>query len=57
MISLLLLSSFSSYHQIWVEYVVRNPLWTLGTPVTSDIFKTKLDEFVKQSPLYGSKII
>lgn len=57
MISLLLLSSFSSYHQIWVEYVVRNPLWTLGTPVTSDIFKAKLDEFVKQSPLYGSKII
>ncbi|XP_050075817.1 trafficking protein particle complex subunit 1 [Anopheles maculipalpis] len=45
------------YTKIWVEYVVRNPLWTLGTPVTSDIFKAKLDDFVKQSPLYGTKII
>uniref|UniRef100_A0A182YSG1 Trafficking protein particle complex subunit n=1 Tax=Anopheles stephensi TaxID=30069 RepID=A0A182YSG1_ANOST len=45
------------YLEIWVEYVVRNPLWTIGTPVTSDIFKAKLDDFVKQSPLYGSKII
>lgn len=43
--------------QIWVEYVVRNPLWTIGTPVTSDLFKSKLDEFVKQSPLFGPKVI
>ncbi|XP_058832512.1 trafficking protein particle complex subunit 1 [Topomyia yanbarensis] len=45
------------YSKIWVEYVVRNPLWTIGTPVTSDLFKTKLDEFVKQSPLFGPKVI
>lgn len=31
--------------------------WTIGTPISSDLFKAKLDEFVKQSPLYGSKII
>ncbi|XP_065072779.1 trafficking protein particle complex subunit 1 [Ochlerotatus camptorhynchus] len=45
------------YSKIWVEYVVRNPLWTIGTPVTSDLFKSKLDEFVKQSPLFGPKVI
>ncbi|XP_062562301.1 trafficking protein particle complex subunit 1 [Armigeres subalbatus] len=45
------------YSKIWVEYVVRNPLWTIGTPVTSELFKTKLDEFVKQSPLFGPKVI
>lgn len=45
------------YSKIWVEYVVRNPLWTIGTPVTSDLFKAKLDEFVKASPLFGPKII
>ncbi|XP_058064439.1 trafficking protein particle complex subunit 1 [Anopheles bellator] len=45
------------YNKLWVEYVVRNPLWTMGTPVTSDLFEAKLNEFVKQSPLYGSKII
>ncbi|XP_058444595.1 trafficking protein particle complex subunit 1 [Malaya genurostris] len=45
------------YSKVWVEYVVRNPLWTIGTPVTSDLFKTKLDEFVKQSPLFGPKVI
>uniref|UniRef100_A0A1Q3FCX1 Trafficking protein particle complex subunit n=1 Tax=Culex tarsalis TaxID=7177 RepID=A0A1Q3FCX1_CULTA len=45
------------YSKIWVEYVVRNPLWTIGTPVTSDLFKTKLDEFVRASPLFGPKII
>lgn len=45
------------YSKIWVEYVVRNPLWTIGTPATSDLFKTKLDEFVRASPLFGPKII
>jgi hypothetical protein len=41
--------------QIWVDYVVRNPLWNPGTPVTSDLFKLKLDEFIKQSPMFGIK--
>ncbi|XP_055601433.1 trafficking protein particle complex subunit 1 [Uranotaenia lowii] len=45
------------YSKIWVEYVVRNPLWTIGTPVTSELFKTKLDEFVTQSSLFGSKVV
>lgn len=45
------------YAKVWVEYVNRNPLWVIGTPVTSELFKTKIDEFIKQSPLYSSKSI
>jgi hypothetical protein len=40
------------YAKIFVEYVVRNPMWTPGTPITSTLFKTKLDEFIKNSPLF-----
>ncbi|XP_052860712.1 trafficking protein particle complex subunit 1-like [Anopheles cruzii] len=32
------------YAKLWVEYVVRNPLWKIGTPVTSGLFETKLNE-------------
>lgn len=45
------------YAKVFVEYAVRNPLWTPGTPITSDLFKIKLDEFIKQCPLYGLKNI
>ncbi|XP_068153846.1 trafficking protein particle complex subunit 1 [Drosophila tropicalis] len=45
------------YAKIWVEYVVRDPLWTPGTPVTSELFQNKLDEFVKQSPIFGIRNI
>lgn len=45
------------YAKIWVEFAVRNPLWQHGTPVTSDLFRNKIDEFIKMSPLYGSKSI
>ncbi|KAJ6638905.1 Trafficking protein particle complex subunit 1 [Pseudolycoriella hygida] len=39
------------YSKIWVEYVVKNPLWN-GTAVTSDLFKQKSDEFIKQSIMF-----
>lgn len=45
------------YAKIFVEYAVRNPLWTPGTPITSILFKTKLDEFIKNSPIFGLKNI
>ncbi|CAD6992344.1 trafficking protein particle complex subunit 1 [Ceratitis capitata] len=45
------------YSKIWVEYVVRDPLWSPGTPVTSELFQTKLDEFIKQSALYSIRNI
>ncbi|GJQ74770.1 hypothetical protein Trydic_g21615 [Trypoxylus dichotomus] len=37
------------YSQIYVEYVVKNPLTTINQPIQSDLFKTKLDNFVKAS--------
>jgi len=42
---------------VWVEFVVRDPLWTPGTVVTSELFQSKLDEFVKQSPIFGIRNI
>ncbi|XP_016951553.1 trafficking protein particle complex subunit 1 [Drosophila suzukii] len=45
------------YAKVWVEFVVRDPLWTPGTVVTSELFQSKLDEFVKQSPIFGIRNI
>lgn len=45
------------YSKVWVEYVVRDPLWMPGTPVTSELFQTKLDELIRQSPLFGIRNI
>ena len=40
------------YAKIYVEYAVRNPLWIQGTPITSDLFKIKLDEFIRAASCY-----
>lgn len=45
------------YAKVFVEYAVRNPLWTPGTPITSDLFKLKLDEFIRQCPMFPIKIV
>jgi len=45
------------YAKVWVEYVVRNPLWAPGTPVASELFKQKSDQFIRQSLFFGSKSI
>lgn len=43
------------YAKVFVEYAVRNPLWTPGTPIQSSLFKSKLDDFIKNAPIYGIK--
>lgn len=43
------------YSQVFVEYVVKNPLSKLSEPIQSELFKTKLDAFVKQSPSFLAK--
>ncbi|KAK3870408.1 hypothetical protein Pcinc_012679 [Petrolisthes cinctipes] len=43
------------YTQVYVEYVVFNPLCPLNKPIESELFATKLDEVVKQSPAYASR--
>ncbi|XP_046746902.1 trafficking protein particle complex subunit 1 [Diprion similis] len=40
------------YSQIYVEYVVKNPLCQLNEPIQSELFKNKLDELVKSSPYF-----
>ncbi|CAH1183796.1 unnamed protein product [Phaedon cochleariae] len=40
------------YSQVYLEYVVKNPLCDLGSPIKSELFETKLDSFVKQLPIY-----
>ncbi|XP_076063967.1 blocked early in transport 5 isoform X2 [Oratosquilla oratoria] len=43
------------YTQVYVEYVVRNPMCTLNHPIESELFVAKLDELIKQSPAYTSR--
>ncbi|XP_013380900.1 trafficking protein particle complex subunit 1 [Lingula anatina] len=43
------------YSNIYVEYVVKNPLCELGQPIKSDLFKTKLDEYVRNLPIFATK--
>ena len=38
---------------IYVEYVVKNPMCELNQPITSELFKTKLDEYVKDLPQFA----
>ncbi|KAK4881035.1 hypothetical protein RN001_004354 [Aquatica leii] len=45
------------YNQVYLEYVVKNPLVGLNENIQSELFKIKLDEFVKESPIYLSKSI
>ncbi|KAJ3640968.1 hypothetical protein Zmor_027500 [Zophobas morio] len=45
------------YSQVFVEYVVKNPLAKLSEPIQSELFKTKLDTFIKQSPVYLTKAL
>ncbi|XP_071450879.1 trafficking protein particle complex subunit 1 [Hetaerina americana] len=40
------------YRQVYVEYVVKNPVCNLNEPIKSELFKTKLDALVKDSLIY-----
>ncbi|KAG0629985.1 hypothetical protein M758_1G144700 [Ceratodon purpureus] len=35
------------YSNIYVEYVVKNPLYTLGQPFKCELFNSTLDQYVK----------
>ena len=41
------------YRQIYVEYALKNPLYKMGSPIESELFTTKLDEFVKTSSFFN----
>ena len=44
------------YSSIYVEYVVKNPLASLSEPITSELFKTKLDDYVRGLPMFAAKL-
>lgn len=41
------------YAEIYVKYAIRNPLCAMGEPITSELFKSKLDAFIKQTPIHA----
>ncbi|KAG0710036.1 Trafficking protein particle complex subunit 1 [Chionoecetes opilio] len=43
------------YTQVYVEYVVFNPMCPLSKPIESELFAARLDEVVRQSPAYASR--
>ncbi|XP_046546287.1 trafficking protein particle complex subunit 1-like isoform X2 [Haliotis rubra] len=44
------------YSSIYVEYVVKNPLCCLDQPITSELFKAKLDDFVRGLPIFPASV-
>jgi len=40
------------YAKVFVDYAVKNPMYTLGQPITCELFDTRLDEFVKASSFF-----
>nr|CAH7757368.1 unnamed protein product [Callosobruchus chinensis] len=45
------------YSQVYVEYVVKNPMCNLSQPINSELFKTKLDAYIKQLPIFTTKTV
>jgi len=45
------------YMQVYVEYVVKNPLCVQGELISSELFAQKLDEIVKSSLSYTSRTV
>ncbi|CAL9753783.1 uncharacterized protein LOC135612915 [Musa acuminata AAA Group] len=39
--------SLKHIYNLYVEYVVKNPLYVPGTPIKSELFDTNLDQYVK----------
>lgn len=43
------------YSQIYVQYVIKNPMCKSGEPISSELFKTKLDEYMRSLPIFALK--
>uniref|UniRef100_A0A673JMD0 Trafficking protein particle complex subunit n=1 Tax=Sinocyclocheilus rhinocerous TaxID=307959 RepID=A0A673JMD0_9TELE len=42
-----------SHLQLYVEYIVKNPLCVLGESLQSDLFNSKLDSFIRALPFFS----
>ena len=42
--------------QIYVEYVVKNPLCELGEPIKSELFQSKIDDYIRGLPIFATKV-
>jgi len=40
------------YGKVFVEYVIKNPMYVLGQPVDCELFDNKLDEYVKSASFF-----
>ncbi|EDV19892.1 Trafficking protein particle complex subunit 1 [Trichoplax sp. H2] len=45
----------SIYRKIYVEYLVKNPFIDVSKPVSSELFVSKLDAYVKELPFFEPK--
>ncbi|KAM6452292.1 trafficking protein particle complex subunit 1 [Liasis olivaceus] len=43
------------YSHIYVEYVVKNPLCNLNETIQSELFRNKLDSFVRALPFFSAR--
>ncbi|KAL4219872.1 Trafficking protein particle complex subunit 1 [Mactra antiquata] len=44
------------YKNIYVEYVVKNPVCDMSQPIESELFKTKLDEYIRALPMFATRV-
>jgi len=40
------------YGKVFVEYVIKNPMYVMGQPVECELFDNKLDEYVKSASFF-----
>ncbi|XP_039193916.1 trafficking protein particle complex subunit 1 isoform X1 [Crotalus tigris] len=50
-----ILHQIYSYVRIYVEYVVKNPLCSLNETIQSELFRNKLDSFVRALPFFSAR--
>ncbi|CAH1780589.1 unnamed protein product [Owenia fusiformis] len=44
------------YSNIYVENVIKNPECKLGQQITSELFQTKLDDYIRSLPQFATKL-
>ncbi|KAJ8008645.1 hypothetical protein DPEC_G00107020 [Dallia pectoralis] len=43
------------YSTLYVEYIVKNPLCVLGDQLSSDLFSTRLDLYIRALPFFSPR--